>query len=294
MAQFLAVNEKMVYSLVSEKGLPAAKITGKWLFPRHLVEKWIESHTINFPDTSERLPPYHGLLILAGSNDPLLERTIAQFNTMHPEHVAVFGNLGSMGGLRALKQNFCHMATSHLLQENDEDYNFDFALSELDNVPVVVNFCRRQQGLIIQRDNPKKIKTLTDLGQPGVRIVNRPLGTGTRHLFDMELKNAGLVGEKIDGYRHEIHRHMDVGLEILSGRSDAGPGIRPIASLLKLDFIPIRWERYDLLITKERFFDKGVQLFLGLLHEKPFIELVKNLEGYDARMSGKMIFPQNG
>jgi len=290
-ARFLGVNEKMVYTLVSDKGLPATKITGKWLFPRHLVEQWVESNTINFPETVDRLPPYHGLLILAGSNDLLLDRTISLFNATHPDHVAVFGNLGSMGGLRALKRNLCHMASSHLLQDNEEEYNFDFASSELDQLPVVVNFCRRQQGLLVGKGNPKNINGAADLKQPGIRIVNRPLGTGTRLLFDKELKKAGVNGEKIDGYRHELHRHMDVGLEILSGQADAGPGIRPVASVLGLDFIPIRWERFDLMITKERFFDRGVQLFLGLLHEKPFIRLVESLEGYDTGISGKMVFP---
>ncbi|MFC1830201.1 helix-turn-helix domain-containing protein, partial [Thermodesulfobacteriota bacterium] len=102
-AKFLDINEKMVYTLVAEKKLPATKITGKWLFPRHLVEQWVENNTINYPETTVQLPPYHGLLIIAGSNDPLLDRTISLFNTRHPAHVAVFGNLGSMGGLRSLR-----------------------------------------------------------------------------------------------------------------------------------------------------------------------------------------------
>ena len=118
-AQFLSVNEKMVYTLVAEKGLPATKITGKWLFPRHLVEQWIEANTINFPETASRLPPYHGLLILAGSNDLLLDRMISFYNTRFTDQVAVFGNLGSMGGLGALQQNFCHIAICHLLQDDE-------------------------------------------------------------------------------------------------------------------------------------------------------------------------------
>jgi excisionase family DNA binding protein len=76
-SQLLNVNEKMVYMLVSEKGLPATKITGKWLFPRHLVEQWIETNTINYPESATHLPPYQGLLIITGSNDPLLEKTIS-------------------------------------------------------------------------------------------------------------------------------------------------------------------------------------------------------------------------
>ena len=79
-ATFLNVNEKMVYTLVAEKNLPATKITGKWLFPKHLVEQWIEANTTNFPQAVQKLPPYHGLLIIAGSNDLLLDKAISLFN----------------------------------------------------------------------------------------------------------------------------------------------------------------------------------------------------------------------
>jgi excisionase family DNA binding protein len=291
-SQLLNINEKMVYTLVSEKGLPATKITGKWLFPRHLVDQWIEAHTINYPEDQKPLPPYEGLLVITGSNDLLLDKTISLFNTLNPDQIAVFGNLGSMGGLRSLRQNLCHIATSHLIQDNETEYNFEFATKELDMMPALVQFCRREQGILVQKDNPKKIVSVADLGQPGIRIVNRQLGTGTRLLLDREFQKAGIKGEKIEGYHHEVYRHLDVGLEILSGRADAGPGIRPVAFLLGLDFIPLRWERYDLLIKKERFFDKGVQLFLGLLHEKAFFELAQSFEGYDVRLSGKMVFPQ--
>jgi excisionase family DNA binding protein len=292
-AQLLDVNEKMVYTLVSEKGLPATKVTGKWLFPRHLVEQWIEVHTVNYPENGTRLPPYNGLLIIAGSNDMLLDKTINLFNTANSARLAVFGNLGSMGGLRALRQNLCHMASSHLLQENQDEYNFDFAVKELDRMPAVVNFCRREQGLLVASGNPKNIKRVADLGRTDIRIANRPLGTGTRLLLDYEIKRAGLSGDKIDGYTREFSRHLDVGLEILAGRADAAVAIRSVAGVLDLDFLPLRWERYDLMIAKDRFFDEGIQRFLSLLHEKPFYELAGSLLGYDLGLSGKMIFPQD-
>jgi len=290
-AKFLDINEKMVYSLISEKGLPATKITGKWLFPKHLVEQWVENHTINYPEPSNTLPPYHGLLIITGSNDPLLDKAISLFNALYTEHVAVFGNLGSMGGLRSLRQNLCHMASSHLLQENEEEYNFDFAGKEFKKMPAVINFCRREQGFLVQKGNPKGICNISDFTQDGIKIVNRPLGTGTRLLFDRELEQAGIAGEKINGYQNEIAKHLDAGIEILTARADVSPGIRPVASLLGLDFIPLRWERYDLLVRKERFFEQGIQLFISMLHEKYFIDLAETIQGYDVSMSGKMVFP---
>jgi len=291
-ARLLDINEKMVYSLISEKGLPGTKATGKWLFPRHLVEQWLENQTINYPKPSHPLPPYHGLLIIAGSNDILLDRAVSFFNKRYPDHLAVFGNLGSMGGIRALRRNLCHMASSHLLQESDEEYNFGFAQEEFKQMPAIVNFCRREQGLMVQKGNPKAIHDANELAGKGVRIVNRPVGTGTRLLLDMKLEKAGIRGDKVKGYENEVSRHLDVGLEVLSGRADAGPGIRAVAGMLNLDFIPWRWERFDFLVSKDRFFDQGVQLFLGLLHESAFRELSDGLEGYDLDLCGKMVFPQ--
>jgi excisionase family DNA binding protein len=290
-ARFIGVNEKMVYTLVAEKGLPATKITGKWLFPQHLVEQWIEANTINYPEPRQDMPRYEGLLIVAGSNDPLLEKAINLFNQTYTEHIAVFGNLGSLGGLRALRRRVCHIATSHLLQASDEDYNFDFAARELDQAPAVVNFCRREQGLLVAGGNPHGLQSVADLGNKALTIVNRPNTTGTRLLLDRELQKAGLEGPTIQGYHTEVSRHLDVGLEIAAGRADAGPGIHAVAGMLGLDFIPLRWERYDLLITKERFFDPGVQYFISLLTEKAFRNLAQNLDGYDISMSGKMVFP---
>jgi molybdate-binding protein len=156
-----------------------------------------------------------------------------------------------------------------------------------------VNFCRREQGLLVQKGNPKKIQAVSDLGQPDMAIVNRALGTGTRLLLDHELEKAGIRGETIPGYTKEVPRHLDVGLEVLSGRADAGPGIRAVADILGIDFVSLRWERYDLMVAKERFFDEGVQRFLGLLHEKEFRNMAESSTGYDLSLSGKMVFPGN-
>jgi putative molybdopterin biosynthesis protein len=291
-SKFLNVNEKMVYTLVSEKSLPASKITGKWLFPQHLVEQWVETHTLNFPRQSPDALPIKGLLVIAGSNDLLLDRLISLFNTLDSQFMAVFGNLGSLGGLRALRRGLCHIAGSHLLQADESEYNFDYASSEFDDMPAMVNFCRREQGLIVAKGNPKKISAAADLGRPELRMVNRQLGTGTRLLLDRELAKAGLKGERIEGYGTEVQRHLDVGLEVLSGRADVGPGIRPVATLLNLGFIPLRWERFDLMIAKDRFFDEGVQRLLGLLHDPKFHRIAKEgLQGYDLSLTGKMVFP---
>ncbi len=291
-AEFLSVNEKMVYQLISDKGLPASKVTGKWLFPRYLVEQWIENSTINYPNATHEIIGGSGPLVVAGSNDLLLERTLSSYNRNHRGELAVFGNVGSMGGIKALKSGMCHIASSHIVSDDDEEYNFEFTDRELERQPVVVNFCHREQG-ILYHPRLKNFSGVADLGNPSLSVVNRPLGTGTRLLFDKELSRCGIKGSALVGYDEEVSSHMEVGLSLLSGRADAGPGIRTVATLLGLGFIPLRWERFDLIVLRDSYFDRRVQGFLGMLQERSLKRLARGLTGYDMERSGLMLFPEN-
>jgi len=294
-AKLLKINDKMVYTLITEKGLPATKVTGKWLFPQRLVEEWLDV-TILDQQPSEFLRTSlsdNNKLLLAGSDDPLFQQTLALFNKKSTGRVAFFANLGSMGGLKCLRWGLCHIGVCHLLQDDNQEYNFKYAERELARLPVFVNFSMREQGILLQKGNPKNILSVADLAKPEVRIVNRPLGTGTRLLLDYELTKGGISVDQLTGYEKELSRHIDVGLEILAGKADAGPAIRAVAGLLNLDFIPLRWERFDLLIARERFFDEGIQKFVNLLQDRSFHKLAKTFIGYDLSFCGKMVFPDN-
>ncbi len=292
-AKLLKVNEKMIYALVNEKGLPATKITGKWMFPRRLVEEWLEMNILNFRQSGVEKTADSGRLLLAGSDDLLFGQTLTLFQKKAHGIVAFFAGLGSMGGIKCLRRGLCHIGVCHLLQDDNNEYNFDFAEKELDRLPVFVNFSKREQGILLQKGNPKNIHSISDLAGPGVRIVNRPVGTGTRLLLDYEIAKSAISTADINGYQFEVSRHLDVGLAILAGQADAGPAIRPVAGLLGLDFLPLRWERFDLLVAREHFFDQGVQQFLGLLHDPAFRELADGFAGYDLSLCGTMVFPDN-
>ncbi len=290
-ANLLHVNEKMVYSLVNEKGLPATKITGKWLFPRRLVEEWIEVNITNYRPAAANIDA--SLLLLAGSDDPLFQKTLSLFQRRFSGCLAFFANVGSMGGVAALRRGLCHVGVCHLLQDENEDYNFDFACQELDQTPVFLNFSKREQGLLVARGNPKGIQGVEDFLREDVTIVNRSMGTGTRLLLDHELTKNNIPTQKVKGYRKEVSRHIDAGIEVLSGRADVAPGIRAVAGILDLDFVPLRWERFDLIIARERFFERQIQDFIGLLHESEFRQLAGIFSGYDVSLCGKMLFPDN-
>jgi excisionase family DNA binding protein len=292
-AKLLKVNEKMVYSLVNDKGLPATKITGKWMFPRRLVEEWLEMNILNLRHAGVEKSADSGRLLLAGCDDLLFQQTLTLFHKKAHGIVAFFANLGSMGGLKCLRRGLCHIGVCHLLEDDNQEYNFDFAEKELDRLPVFVNFSKREQGILVQKGNPKNIRSIADLAGPGVQIVNRPLGTGTRLLLDYEIAKSAISTSVINGYHLELSRHLDVGLAVLSGQADAGPAIRPVAGLLDLDFLPLRWERFDLLVAREHFFEQGVQQFLGLLHDPAFRRLAESFVGYDLSLCGTMVFPDN-
>jgi excisionase family DNA binding protein len=292
-AQLLHVNDKMIYTLVNDKGLPATKITGKWLFPRRLVEDWLETNILNYRKPGLSGTSDEGILLLAGSDDLLFQKTLSLFNTRYPGMVGFFANLGSMGGLKSLRRGICHIGVCHLLQDDNEEYNFDFANQELDKVPVFVNFSRRRQGLLVKKGNPKAISGITDLARKDVTLVNRPLGTGTRLLLDYEIAQSDISSGQISGYHREVSRHLDAGLEVFAGHADVAPAIQAVAGLLGLDFIPLRWERFDLLILRDRFFERAIQNFIGLLHEESFRQLAGTYEGYDVSLCGKMLFPDN-
>jgi putative molybdopterin biosynthesis protein len=292
-AKLLHVNDKMVYTLVNDKGLPATKVTGKWLFPRRLVEEWLETNILNYRKPGAGYLADESILLLAGSDDLLFQKALGLYHRNNPGITGYFANLGSMGGLKSLRRGQCHIGVCHLLQNDNEEYNFDFADKELEKAPVFVNFSRRQQGILVQQGNPKNITGVADLAQKDVTMVNRPLGTGTRLLLDYEISRSSISSNQVNGYEREVARHLDAGLEVLSGKADAAPAIQAVAGVLGLDFIPLRWERFDLLILRDRFFEKNIQSFISLLHEKPFRDLASSFEGYDVSLCGKMLFPDN-
>jgi putative molybdopterin biosynthesis protein len=290
LAKYLGVNEKKIYSLIGDKGLPATRVTGKWVFQRPLVDRWLERHTDNYPPAAATPEIHQNLLIITGSNDLLLDQFLELFGHRHQLPIAVFSNLGSMGGIRALKENLCHVCCAHLLEPEGEEYNFSYLEREFGDTAVVVNFCKRLQAVLVAPRNPKKVKGIADLASGRLRIANRKEGTGTRLLLDRELERRGVSGDTIPGYESAFGRHLDVGLEVLAGRADVGLAIAAVANLLGLDQVPVRWERYDFVIRKELFFSREVQMLLALLHERDFLQAAESLGGYDLGISGQVVF----
>jgi excisionase family DNA binding protein len=113
-ATYLGINEKQVYTLIHDRGLPATKITGKWLFPRHLVDRWVEAHVTSVPLPVPFLEGAKGVLLIAGSDDPLLDQLISLYQKRYPEIIVLRSRAGSSEGMLALRRGLCHIACVHL------------------------------------------------------------------------------------------------------------------------------------------------------------------------------------
>ncbi len=223
-----------------------------------------------------------------GSHDVILD-LLAQFLSERDRRF-VSANVGSQGGLVALRRGEAHLAGSHLLDPETGEYNISYLKQYLPGVPIrLVQLVKREQGLLLQRGNPKGLGGLEDLTRPGVRFVNRQRGAGTRVLLDYYLNLLGIPGEQILGYNQEEYTHLGVAAAIASGRADCGLGIPAAAQALDLDFIPLFQERYDLVIPKEFAESDLLAPLFDVLANSRFHQAVGGLPGYNLALMGKVI-----
>ncbi len=280
-ATYLKINEKKIYQLVKEGNIPCTRVAGKWLFPKTLIDEWIE----------KSIKTQHDIYI-AGSNDPFLEYLISIFvKENFPDMLVFYANIGSSKGIISLGASKSNIAASHLFDPTTADYNLPFIKKYIDNIPViVVNFAYRQQGFLVKKGNPFKIKNIKDLTEKEIKFVNRNPGSGTRLLLDYILHKFEIDSSQIKGYNSELSSHIEVGLHVLHDNVDVGIGIRYIADLLNLDFIPITSERFDLVIKKDDFNLYHIQKFLSILDPLKVSLYADKFPGYDFKDTGRIIY----
>jgi putative molybdopterin biosynthesis protein len=214
---------------------------------------------------------------------------MAQFLAPRDRRLAS-ANVGSQGGLVALRRGEAHLAGSHLLDPNTGEYNISYIRQYLPGIPVkLVALVRREQGLLVKRGNPKGIKDLQDLTRSEIRYVNRQRGAGTRVLLDYHLKSLAIDSERIVGYTQEEYTHLGVAAAVVSGRADCGLGIAAAAQALDLDFIPLFQERYDLVMPEMFAQSDLLAPVFELLKDAQFRKAVSQLTGYDVTVMGTII-----
>jgi molybdenum cofactor synthesis domain-containing protein len=199
------------------------------------------------------------------------------------------GNVGSLGGLMAVRKGICHIAGTHLLDAGTGEYNISYIKRYLKGMKVsLFHLALREQGLIVQKGNPKGINGINDLIREDVVFINRQPGSGTRILLDYRLAKSGIKGDEIRGYGNEEFTHMSVAVDVLSGAADCGMAIYAAAKALDLDFISMDREQYDLVVPTSFLDDPKIRLVLDTIRSKEFRDRVRALGGYDPGRSGEL------
>jgi len=291
-ARYLGIHEKQIYALIRSRKLPSTRVTGKWIFPKKVIDGWIEANVKSgLEQARQKSGRIAGALLASGSNDPVLDILQTCLRKTHPEFFIFSANTGSREGLIALEKGYTDIAWSHLLDPETGEYNIPYLDRLAPGIKaVVVNLFFRELGFVTARGNPRRIRKFSDLARKGVRFINRQPGSGTRLLTDHHLEKAGISAERIVGYDREVFTHIEIGLAILSGEADTGIATAAVSSLLDLDFVSITRECFDMVLDQSVFFQKGVQALMETLAGEEFRKRVRNLRSYDFRSSGKILY----
>ena len=242
----------------------------------------VDVHLYRTPREIERT------IVTIGSHDLTLD-VLAQYLAEKAGDLRLMSaNVGSMGGLVALRRGESHLAGSHLLDPQTGIYNESYVRRYLpDRDVMLVKLVGRQQGWMVPKGNPLQLSAWEDVAHPDLQFINRQRGAGTRVLLDYELDRRGIDSSRVSGYEREEYTHLAVAAAVASGAANAGLGIRAAAEALELDFVPLATEQYELVIPTEFYESDLLRPLLDLLRDPDFQSAVEALPGYDISLMGE-------
>jgi putative molybdopterin biosynthesis protein len=284
LAACLRLKERAVYELVRTRRIPCTRIGGKWLFPRGLVDQWIARHTDLGESGASIAPPP----ILAGSHDPLLEWALRRSRS----GLATMPG-GSLDGLDALRERAAMVAALHIVDPDTGTFNVPALVAALPGQDIVaIGWAWRQQGLLVAKGNPKRLRKLADLKRRKARIVLRQPQAGSHVLLMHLLAEAGIRLDALDAPGPAALNETEIAAAVREGRADAGFGVAASAGQLGIDFVPLFRERFDLAMRRRDYFAPQVQRLLAFARTPEFARHAERLGGYDLSRMGEIVLNQ--
>jgi excisionase family DNA binding protein len=282
-AAYLRLSERKLYELVAHGAVPCTKATGRWLFPRAALDRWVMAGLITPAALAQPAPPP----ILGGSHDPLIEWALRETHcglAYLPE--------GSSEGLRRLTQGEVIAAAIHLHAldaEDDEETNLAAVAAAAGlHDAVVIAFAKREQGIVTAVGNARGVADIRSLAGGGVRVAQRPAGAGAQLLLLALLRRAGVTPDRVAFVRPACPTGTDIAQAIRSGRADCGIATRSVAAIAGLEFQPLVWERFDLVLRQRDYFLPGPQALFSFLRSPALRDRAIELGGYDVDSVGEV------
>jgi putative molybdopterin biosynthesis protein len=283
-AAYLRLKERKIYEMVAEGSVPCTKVTGRWLFPKAELDQWLAS-SVSRPAGMTRPEPAP---IVAGSHDPLLEWALRESGS----GLATLA-VGSEAGFNRFIAGETTAAAIHLhaLEDAEADANVAAMASRSDmQDAVLIAFCRREQGFLVAPGNPLKLSSIADVAAKRARITMRPKGAGAQLLLLALLHRAERTLDQLTAVSPVSPTGPDIAQAVRAGRADTGIATRGVANAAGLDFVPIVWEHFDLVLRQRDYFHPPLQALIRFLRSDNLAARVRELGGYDMSEAGKVRF----
>jgi putative molybdopterin biosynthesis protein len=284
-AGYLHLNEKKIYALLSEGAIPGTKVTGKWIFPRELIDRWLleTSHGGALTDR----------LIVAGSDDPLLYRAVMQLAVRNEARALVsYTSTGTRLGLALLAHHQADVCALHWGPEDESTRRHPALFREHPQHHdwALVRLCSREQGLITSRAHHRRYASVAALAEAGLRWAMRQEGSGSQRFLLETLARHEIPLEQIQRYaRATAYSEREAASLVAMRKVDVAPGTRSAATEFGVEFIPAGWEAYDLALYRGVYFRKLFQGLLETLRGEECQALARTLGGYDLRDLGRLV-----
>ena len=283
-AAYLRLKERKIYEMVADGTVPCTKVTGRWLFPKAELDHWLAS-SISRPVGTARPDPAP---IVSGSHDPLFEWALRESGS----GLATLA-LGSEAGLSrfAVGETIAAAIHLHALEDIEADANVDALRSrnELQDA-VMIAFCRREQGFLAAAGNPLRLGSIEDIRKKRARVAMRPKGAGAQLLLLALSHRADIALDQFASVAPVCPTGPDIAQAIRAGRADTGIATRGVANAAGLDFVPIVWEPFDLVMRQRDYFRSPLQALLKFFHSPDFATRARELGGYDLSAAGTVRF----
>ena len=286
-ADYLRLGERKLYELVTVGAIPCSKVTGKWLFPRHELDLWVLSGLARPNGMITAEPPP----IVGGSQDDLLEWALRESGS----GLASLTEGTARGVDRLLRGEVIAAAVHFHSPAIPDDSADDANVAAVRTMPglhdaVLVGVVRREQGLLVAPGNPKHLNSLADVLASRAKMAVRQPGAGAQMLLEALLTRAGASPKELRRLEPPCLTGPDLATAIRSGKADCGIAARATAKSAGLNFVPLLFENFDLLMRQRSYFQPPMQALIGFLREKRLKQRATELSGYDPATSGLIRF----
>ncbi|MBP1764702.1 MAG: excise: binding domain, excisionase family [Firmicutes bacterium] len=295
-AQILKISRFTVYEMIKRGDLTAYRIGRKMRIEAPDLENYIKKSKGQSPAQLQlqqvaaapvSLPE---TMIICGQ-DIVLDILARHLEKKMPQVRFLRNYDGSIDGLLALYRGTANAVTAHLWDSDTDTYNIPYVRRLLPgHRTLIINLVSRMEGFYVAKGNPKNINAWQDLARPDVRFVNRERGSGARVLIDEQLRILKIDYATISGYDHEEASHLAVASCVARGEADVGVGTEKAALQVSgIDFVPLKKERYDLVIRKGDAELPQFKALLSILQSQAFRNEISGMGGYDLSQTGQIM-----